>query len=65
MCTHKRGLVGHHFETFSVSKLVSSGPSLGTWLLDFMQGIVLFMMLGMESERFKLDHRMKFVFKNV
>lgn len=66
ICTHNRGLLGHLaiFETFSVSKLVGSGPSLETWFLDFVQGIVLLMMLGMKSKLgSRLYYRIKFVFK--
>lgn len=52
MCTHNRDLLGHlaAFETFSVSKLVGSGPPLETWFLDFLQGIVLCTMLGIKNK---------------
>lgn len=66
MCTHNRGLLGHLaiFETFSVSKLVGSGPSLEMWFLYFLQGIVLLTMLGMKSKLgSKLYYRIKFALK--
>lgn len=38
------------FDTFLVFKPVEPGPSLEIWLLDSLQGMVLFMMLGIERK---------------
>lgn len=38
------------FDIFLVFKPVEPGPSLEIWLLDYLQGMVLFMMLGIKRK---------------